>query len=814
MTNDDKNLVAVARAAGIAALALAAAGGAFAAQGALMQLPDDPRPWTDKVAPDVVALAVAGTSDLDVLVKLREPEPVRALTVSDQAAPVRLRWIADTADALDRDWSAGGVRIVDRFSHVAVVHASVPPGALVALAEDRRVDAIVPNRKVHKLDATGNAYIRVGAIQPPNTGAGVGIAIMDTGVDWTHPELSPLGTKTIALYDAFHTSGSANYALDDNGHGTEVAGIAAAAGVNAAAKGTANAATVVSVKILDSSGDGNETNITSGVNAILASVGNGNPYNIRVANLSLGGYSSTGTGSAAVPPQPCDSWDSVMASLFQQLTSANVLPVVASGNGGCSNGVAWPACISTSLAVGSVYDQAFQSVSFTDALQCNAAGTKGCTDNNPDPGMVVCYTDSGAKLDVWAPTGAVTPTKGGGYSSGSSSNPFIWGTSASAPFASGLVALLAQASPATSAAAVKTAIRNTGVAITDARNNVTRNLIQADQALAGLSCTPPAAPASIGVNMTSLCSGQQAVVSWSPVAGASSYNVQIATDSGFTNPTIATTTSASYAFSTTQATAATFYFRAQGNAACGTSSWSNAASVGYTPQCQGTYAHTYYLSGIARTPGVAPAYWYSDVSILNAGTTAASIRLTFYGVSSFPSPYTDTLGGGRQLTFTDVLATLFALTQDKGMIVVDSSAPLQVVSRTYSRVVNGSTVDTYGQSYVGVEAGQALTTAANGWFPALRSDGAFRTNLEFVNTSSVATDVLVSFYDAGGAPIGNTTATVPSLRWTQIVRALPAGQASAFARVQVLTGGAQILGSASVIDGNSTDPTTIPMWVQ
>ena len=83
-----------------------------------------------------------------------------------------------------------------------------------------------------------------------------------------------------------------------------------------------------------------------------------------------------------------------------------------------------------------------------------------------------------------------------------------------------------------------------------------------------------------------------------------------------------------------------------------------------------------------------------------------------------------------------------------------------------------------------------------------------------VNTSAVPTDVLVSFFTAGGSPIGTVTTTVPALRWTQIVRALPAGQASAFAKVQVLAGGAQILGSASVIDGNSTDPTTIPMWVQ
>jgi len=211
---------------------------------------------------------------------------------------------------------------------------------------------------------------------------------------------------------------------------------------------------------------------------------------------------------------------------------------------------------------------------------------------------------------------------------------------------------------------------------------------------------------------------------------------------------------------------------------------------------------------------VPPAFWYSDLSILNATTQPASLRMTFYGVNSFPPVFTDTLGGGQQLTFADVLGAVFAVSQDKGMIVVESNVPLQAVSRTYSRLTVGTTVDTYGQSYLGVEAGAALTTAATGWFPALRSDGAFRTNLEFVNTSAVQTDVLVSFYSAGGSPIGATTATVPALRWMQIVRALPAGQAAAFAKVQVLSGGAQILGSASVIDGNSTDPTTIPMWVQ
>ncbi|HVN76420.1 MAG TPA: S8 family serine peptidase [Thermoanaerobaculaceae bacterium] len=797
-----------------ASLAIAAAAGAArsapASQAPLMQLPDDPRPWNEKVAPNVMAAAVTSAGNLDVIVKLREPEGVRALSGAALAASVRLRWIADTDDGLDRDWSPGGVQVLDRFSHLAVVHASVPAQALAAFAEDQRVDAIVLNRKVHALDATGNAYMHVSAIQPPNTGAGVGIAILDTGVDYTHPELAPLGTKTIALYDAYHSSGDPAYAKDDNGHGTEVAGTAAAFGLAASAAGVAPQATVISVKVLDSSGQGQESTISGGINAVLSSVAGGNPYNIRAANLSLGGYEDTGTGSGAVPTQPCDSEDPVMASLFQQLTTANVMPVVASGNGGCTNGVAWPACISASLAVGAVYAQSFPGLRFSDQLQCNATGETGCTDTSVVPGSVACFTDSGPKLDVWAPTCAVSvPRLGGGYSSN-----YFCGTSASAPYAAGLVALLAQASPGTGAAAAKTVIRATGTSVTDARNGIARNAIQADQALAGLSCTPPSAPSSIGVNKTSVCSGEQAVVSWTSVAGATSYTVQVDTDSGFPNPTSATATSASYSFSSTQASAGTFYFRVEAVASCGTSSWSGTASVAYTPQCQSSYGYTYFLSGIARIPGVAPAFWYSDVSVLNATTSPASLRITFYGLSSFPAPFTDTLGGSQQLTFADVLSSLFSVNQDKGMIVVESTVPIQAVSRTYSRVTSGPTVNTFGQSYVGLPASQALTTAATGWFPALRSDGAFRTNLEFVNTSAVQTDVLVSFYTAGGAPIGSTTVTVPALRWTQVVRALPAGQAAAFAKVQVVSGGAQILGSASVIDGNSTDPTTIPMWVQ
>jgi len=338
--------------------------------------------------------------------------------------------------------------------------------------------------------------------------------------------------------------------------------------------------------------------------------------------------------------------------------------------------------------------------------------------------------------------------------------------------------------------------------------------VQADQAIAALACSPPDAPSNVGANVASTCAGEKVVLSWSPVSGADTYTVEVASDSGFGNPSSSSTTSASYIFSSTQSTSGSFYFRVQSVSSCGASAWSGIVQVTYTPQCSTSYVHTYYLSGIAHTPGIPPAVWYSDVSILNAGISSASVRVTFYGVNSAPPAVTFSLGGGQQTSWSDVLGTLFGLSQDKGMLVVESTVPLQAISRTYSLVTSGTTATTFGQSYVGIEAGQALTTAATGWFPALRSDGVFRTNLEFVNASAVTTDLRVSFFTSAGAPLGTTTVTVPALHWTQVVRALPAGQASAFAKVQVLSGGAQVLGSASVVDGNSTDPTTIPMWVQ
>jgi serine protease len=111
-----------------------------------------------------------------------------------------------------------------------------------------------------------------------SSGAGVTIAVVDTGIDLTHPDLK---SKIVSHYDCTggkcRTGGS-----DDNGHGTHVAGIAAAAtGNGVGIAGVAPAAKLMAVKVLDSSGSGDCGDIALGIHWAA-------DHGARVINLSLG----------------------------------------------------------------------------------------------------------------------------------------------------------------------------------------------------------------------------------------------------------------------------------------------------------------------------------------------------------------------------------------------------------------------------------------------------------------------------------------------------------------------------------------------
>src|SRR5262249_43187601 len=144
---------------------------------------------------------------------------------------------------------------------------------------------------------------------------GVPFAVVDTGVESTHSDLSGRVQTSLGA-NCVNANGTCNAssALDDNGHGTHVAGIAGAATNNGiGVAGVAYSSPIIPVKVLDSSGSGSYASITNGIAWAVQK-------DAKVINMSLGG---TGFSQTL-----CDAVTSAINS--------GVVLVAAAGNSGNS----------------------------------------------------------------------------------------------------------------------------------------------------------------------------------------------------------------------------------------------------------------------------------------------------------------------------------------------------------------------------------------------------------------------------------------------------------------------------------------------
>lgn len=166
----------------------------------------------------------------------------------------------------------------------------VPPGRVSALENDPRVESVVPDRIVQAFakptkgtttagQVTPEGIKRIGAVpgQTGYTGTGVGVAVVDTGIDFNHADLS-VSKSCFTAYASCQ---------DDQGHGTHVAGTIAALNNSIDVVGVAPTATLYAVKVLDSSGSGYESDVIAGLDWIVANANSVTPA-IRVVNMSLG----------------------------------------------------------------------------------------------------------------------------------------------------------------------------------------------------------------------------------------------------------------------------------------------------------------------------------------------------------------------------------------------------------------------------------------------------------------------------------------------------------------------------------------------
>jgi subtilisin family serine protease len=152
-------------------------------------------------------------------------------------------------------------------------------------------------------------------------GAGIKVAIIDTGIDCGHPDLTPN-----CVYGVNKVSKGNKGPFDDHGHGTHVAGIVAARDNGFGVIGVAPKATLYAVKVLDANGVG-----------FLASLASGIAWATRnkmdVINMSLGG----------------SSFSQAVADAVEAASAAGVLVVSAAGNRGCCDTVLYPAKLPESM---------------------------------------------------------------------------------------------------------------------------------------------------------------------------------------------------------------------------------------------------------------------------------------------------------------------------------------------------------------------------------------------------------------------------------------------------------------------------------
>lgn len=343
------------------------------------------------------------------------------------------RYIVVLKESVAKDMPAPAIEALARRPGVAVDHiysrsvkgfaANLSPAALDDLKNDPRV-AYVEQDQVVRVDQRkkpgggggggGNTsqiipwgITRIALGTPLVGPVNVDVAILDTGIDTSHPDLTVVGGVN-------YSGGSITNYTDGYGHGTHVAGTVAAKNNRIGVVGVAPGARLWSVRVLGTNGSGTMSGVIAGVDWVTA-----NASTIEVANMSLGGGTSS-TLNAAI--------DSAVA--------AGVTFAVAAGNSSTDTRNSSPA---NSINPG--------------VITVSALSSSGAFASFSNSGLNYS-DDSGSEngVDVIAPgVGVISTYIGGGYTS-------MDGTSMASPHVAGAAALFKAANPTASPADVKQAI--------------------------------------------------------------------------------------------------------------------------------------------------------------------------------------------------------------------------------------------------------------------------------------------------------------------------------------------------------------------
>ncbi len=277
------------------------------------------------------------------------------------------------------------------LSEQAIAELQSKPG-VAYVEEDVRVSIIEPvSGSLEYLNSWGVAHIGSEVVHGMNTtGVGVKVAVLDTGVDDTHPELAGNIRGGVSFLNGDPDSNSQDYFDDSwNSHGTHVAGIIAAAANGIETVGVAPSASIYAVKVLDSGGAGYLSDLIAGIEWAIEN-------EMDIVNFSIGLRQD----------------HQALADACAKAFEAGTLLIAAAGNTGnyAFGEVLYPARYASVMAI-------------------------GATNQDNSLNYMSAY---GPDVDLVAPGDSIYSTTVGGYN-------ILTGTSQAAPHVAGVAALILSA---------------------------------------------------------------------------------------------------------------------------------------------------------------------------------------------------------------------------------------------------------------------------------------------------------------------------------------------------------------------------------